>query len=131
VYDADDNLLATLANSEYQCQFRNYQIIDSDSFTAPSSMSGIEVRFKHKFMPFKDNQDTYFGTDRYDKAIYWKYMELRSRSADDAGAYHTKCRQVLIDAINDQSKNVKTKINFAPTYFFGMPYSACNELNRR
>lgn len=122
VYDAADTLVAVLANSEYSSQYRNYQIIDTDAFTAATSQSGVEVRYKMKFMPFKDDQDTYFGTDRYDKAIYWKYMEIRAKDAEAAVAYHQKCRQVLVDLINDQTQRVKSKINFAPTYFFGMPY---------
>lgn len=122
VTDPDGNVMATLPNSEYQSLYHNYQVIDTDLFADPVNQSGVEVLYKHKFFPFKNQQDTYFGADRYDKAIYWKFMELRSKDIDTAKAYHAKCRQVIVDALSDEDKTVKRKINFSPVAFWNMPY---------
>jgi hypothetical protein len=122
VTDADNNVMALLPNCEYQSMYHQYQIVDTDSWTTPSGASSVEVYFKKKFWPLKNDSDTYFGTDRYDKAIYWKYMELRSKNAEDAVSYQQKCRQVLVDALDNSGQTTKRKINFAPVVFWNMPY---------
>jgi len=122
VTDADDNELAVLPNSELISAYRNFQYYDTDGFTQTTSQSGIEVMFKRKFFPLSADYDNYFGTDRYDKAIYWKFMELRSKNSDDAVSYHTKCSQLLGDLLADTHRESRAKINFSSVAYFGMPY---------
>lgn len=123
VEDPDGNEMAVLPNSEYQSLYQNYQLYDTDSFANPQNQSGVEVLYKHKFFPFKNNQDTYFGTNRYDKAFYWKFMELRAKSVDTAQAYHAKCKQVIVDALSDHERTVRRKINFSRVTFWDLPYT--------
>lgn len=130
MYDVEDNLLGEILNSEYQSIYQIYQIADTDGFTMPANVSGVEVRFKYKFQPFKNDRDTFFGTDAYDDAIVWKFMEHESSNTKDALAYRAKCQEILDQLFVDMQAGQRTKINFKPNPFLNLPYSYAGGLTR-
>lgn len=123
ILDAEENELGRILNSEYQSQYTLYQIMDEESGTTlPSNFSGTEILYKKKFQPFKNPQDTFFGTSRYDKAIFWKFMEHRVKDVKEAKAFQVKCQQVLSQMYENDSAGKRKKINFRPSPFYQMPY---------
>ncbi len=123
IKDVEDNILGQILNSEYQSQYRLYQIMDEErGVTLPSNFSGTEILFKKKFQPFKNDGDCFLGTSRYDKAIFWKFMEHRTKTVEEAQAYQTKCNQVISQIYQNDSAGLRRKINFRPQPFFGLPY---------
>lgn len=125
VKDVEDNVLAIILNSEYISSYIVYQIADTEGFTLPTNTAGVEIIFKRKFQPFKNNKDTFHGTDIYDKAIFWKYMEHNSRDAEDAASYQIKCRQILTQLIDTEEAGIRRKIKFSQVAYWYLPY--CQE----
>lgn len=123
MFDVEENLLGEILNSEFKSVYQIYQLADTEGFTMPVSYSGVEVLFKYKFQPFKFDDDCFMGTDKYDDAIVWKYLENNSRDADDAKAYRAKCDMLLNDLASDDQAGQRTKINFQPNAYVNMPYT--------
>lgn len=120
--DAEGNELGKVLNSEYQSLYTLYQILDEETGAVlPSNFSGCEIFYKKKFQPFKNNQDTFFGTSRYDKAIFWKFMEHRVKDPKESAAFQIKCTQVLSQMFENDTAGKRRRINFRPSPFFNMP----------
>lgn len=127
IKDVEDNVLGHILNSEYQSSYKIFQIGDSESFTIPSEVSAIEVWFKYKLQPFKNDEDCFLGTSRYDKALFWKYMEHRSKKTEDAAGFNTKCADAIEAAKADTEHNERIQMNFKPqalfeVYNYGNPW---------
>ena len=122
-YDVEDNLLGEVLNSEYKSSYQIYQIQDTENFSLPVSYSGIEISYKYKYQPFQNDFDCFLGTDKYDDAIVWKYLENQSRDAGDAVAYRAKCDAVIRDIASDDGTGQRTKLNFKPNAFLNLPYT--------
>jgi hypothetical protein len=130
LYDVENNLIGQIINAEYQSYYNIYQIQDTESFTMPANTSGVEIFYKLKFFPFKNDTDCFLGTDRYDSAIYWKFLEHRSKDVKDASAYAIKCNQLLELAFDNEQAGQRTKINFKPHPFLNLPYVDTRGLTR-
>jgi len=118
IKDVEDNVLGMILNSEYQSHYKIYQIGDSDNFNLPVESSGIEVWFKYKYQPFKNNTDCFLGTSRYDKAIFWKFMEHHSKKVEDALAFSEKCGQAIAATTVDNDAGTRKMISFKPQAMF-------------
>ena len=118
IKDVEDNVLGHILNSEYQSSYKIFQIGDSESFTLPTEASGVEVWFKYKLQPFKNDEDCFLGTSRYDKAIFWKYMEHRSKKIEDASAFREKCGDAITISKADSEHNERIQMNFKPQALF-------------
>lgn len=123
VYDAEDNLLGEVLNSEYQSYYQIFQIADTEGWQSTNMLDSVEVWFKYKFQPFKNDTDCFLGTDIYDDAIYWKFLEQSAKKVEDASAYMKKCSQVLSQIFQSQQNGQRTKINFKPNPFLNLPYT--------
>ena len=125
--DVEGNTLGQVFNSAYESKYRIYQIMDEErGVVLPENFSGTEILYKKTYQPFKNLTDTFFGTGRYDKAIFWKFMEHRTKDATEALSFMAKCNQVLGDILGNDTPNVRRKINFRPQPFFNMPYKWSN-----
>lgn len=114
IKDVEDNILGMILNSEYQSQYKIYQIGDTEDFSLPAESSGVEVWFKYKLQPFKNDNDCFLGTSRYDKAIFWKFMEHRSKKVEDGVAFAEKCGQSIAATISSSDAGQRKLINFKP-----------------
>jgi hypothetical protein len=122
--DVEDNTLGQILNSEYQSEYRIYQILDEEQGAIlPTNFSGTEILFKKKFQPFKNDADTFLGTSRYDKAIFWKYFEHRTKNPKESAAFLFKCNQVLSQILNNDAGGVRRRINFKSQPFYRLPYN--------
>lgn len=118
VKDVEDNTVGMILNSEYQSTYKIYQIGDSDQFQLPETASAVEVWFKYKLQPLKNDEDCFLGSSRYDKAIFWKFMEHRSKKPEDALAFREKCAEAIATIeVNDKSGE-REEIDFKPQPFF-------------
>ena len=124
ILDAEDNELGKVLNSEYQSHYSLYQIMDEEAgVTLPTSFNGCEVLYKKKFQPFKNNQDCFLGTSRYDKAIFWKFMEHRVKDGKEAIGFQIKCQQILSQMYENDNAGKRKRIGFRPSPFYNMPYN--------
>jgi len=122
IFDVESNQIGEILNSEYQSYCQVYQIADSDNFTSTNT-TGIEIWFKYKFQPFKNDNDCFLGTDEYDDAIYWKFMEHQAKDVKNAAVYRAKCQEVLTQTFGNEQAGQRTKINFKPNPYLNLPYS--------
>lgn len=123
--DVEGNELGRILNSEYQSAYRLYQIMDEESTTQlPTNFSGVELNFKKKFQPFKNDYDCFLGTDRFDPAIFWKYCEHRTKDPKESPAFLFKCNQVLSQAAAEDTPGIRRKVQYRPQPFFNLPYNS-------
>lgn len=122
LYDVEDNLLGIIPNSQTQTSYKIYQIADTENFTQPANASGIEVRFKYEFQPFKNLDDCFLGTSKYDDAIYWKFLEHRCKDPKEVKIYFSKCKMILDQHFSDEQAGKRSKMNFRPQPYYQLPY---------
>lgn len=122
--DVEDNELGKILNNELQAQYSLYQILDEErAAILPQTFSGVEINYKKKFFPMKNDQDCFLGTSRYDKAIFWKFMEHRVHDPKEAGGYQIKGQQVLSQIYENDGAGKSRKINFRPSPYYDLPYN--------
>lgn len=124
VKDVEDNEMGKILNSEYQSIYNIFQILDEErGQILPQNFSGVELHYKKKFQPFKNLTDNFLGTSRYDKAIFWKFMEHRSsKNIQEAAGYLAKCNQVISQMYSDSSMTLRRRIDLRPAPYFDLPY---------
>lgn len=122
VKDVEDRTVATILNSELLSNYIVYQIADTEGFQLPAETSGVEILFKKKFQPFVNDGDCFHGTDRYDRAIFWKYMETISRKSEDAILFAAKCKAIMRELLTDDEAGKRRKIKFSNKAWFNVPY---------
>ena len=120
--DVEDREVGKILNSTNQTMYKIYQVADTENFIQPANASGVEFRFKYVPQTLKDDNDCYLGTDKYDDAIVWKFLEHRCKEPKEALLYAAKCKQILDQGIVDEMAGKRTKINFRPQPFFQLTY---------
>jgi len=123
IYDVEDNLVGEILNSEYQSYNQIYQIADTESFSSTNLVDSVEVWFKYKYQPFKNDNDCFLGTDIYDDAIVQMFLSQTSKNKDDAVAYLAKANTILGQIFAQKQSGQRTKINFKPNPYLNLPYT--------
>lgn len=118
VEDIDGNELAVLPNNEYTSSYTIVQVHDNwaDNLMTPMF---AEVLFKPKIYPLVNDYDE-FPLPGYDKAIFWKVMELKANSGEEGLLFHGKCEQLIMDMAKDATQGTEKRINFAPEPLYGL-----------
>ncbi len=80
IRDVENNLLSVIPNYKKSVVYRIVQILDTESAESAGTISTVECLFKIPFPQMRDDGDQFLGTDRYDKAIYWKYKEINEEN---------------------------------------------------
>jgi hypothetical protein len=124
VYDVDCDLIAVLPNSEFQSDYKVVQVLDFIAI-APSSPYMVEVLYKIRFQPMKDDFDQ-FCCPGYDDAIIWKTMSFlyAKKDMEKSVAADAKCNQVLRQIGDDQEQSIEKLVDFRPNeslYVFNRP----------
>lgn len=123
IYDADDYIVSVIPNILKDVNYKIFQITDSD-ISGGTSYSAVEVLYVIHFRPAKDDGDTFWGTDKYDRAVAYKYRELYGE--DDlqiAGAFQVKATQDLTEMQGADKPGKKERLSIKPSPFFDMPYA--------
>ena len=122
VKDIEDNILAVIPNSQYRSTYNIYQILDTPFPTLPSTWSALEVKFKKRYVPMKEDIDQFVCGDDFDKAIFWKFMEHRSRNVEAASAFQAKTIQATDTLITDEEPGKKRNLELVPGPWWNLPY---------
>jgi hypothetical protein len=121
VNDIEGNLLAVIPNIDKKVLYRIFQIWETNQTGASSS--AVELLYKIRFNPAKEDQDSFWGTDKYDRAIIWKYLEHNTSDLTLAASFQFKHSQVMNAIQSTEQTGVREKINFKPSPFLDLPYA--------
>lgn len=123
IKDVEGNILAVIPNNQKESNYKIIQILDTDAQIGPSSYSSVEALYKETFKPALNDSDTFWGTSKYDKAIYWKYMEITASSPSSMGSYAAKFSDLIQKIQISNEAGLRKKINFRKPAFFNLPYA--------
>jgi hypothetical protein len=113
IEDVDGNEIATLLNNEYSTVYTIIQQADHELLQPAIDPYYVECLYKPKLYPLKNDHDE-FPLRGYDKAIYWKTMELKADTAEKGAIYAAKCEQILTQQVKDATQGIQKTIDFAP-----------------
>ncbi len=131
-YDVDENQVSVLPNCLYTSYFTIYQIYDyTPPPTTTSQFSAVEVLFKRKYVSMQQDTDEFICGSRFEKAIFWKYMEHRSKDAITALSYQTKAKQIILEIEANEKAGKRERINFIAGPWFKLPYHVPQNYWRR
>jgi hypothetical protein len=122
VKDVNGNILAVVPNHRTESKYHLVQVLDYDNYTFGVTNSSVEVLFKRKYSDMVNDYDEFLYGDKYDKAIFWKYLEHKCADAEAARAYQTKCQEVLAEIAANEMAETKHNIAFTANPYFNMPY---------
>jgi len=128
ITDADDNVVAIIPNVKNDVSYKIFQLTESD-ITGGSTYGAVEVLYLTQFMPAQEDSDTFWGTDKYDRTIIFKYRELYGE--DDLNlsvAYGGKADKDLLEMHQADKPGKRERINFKPQPYFDLPYVRTGEL---
>jgi hypothetical protein len=91
----------------------------------------VEVLFKRKYITMQADTDEFICGARFEKAIFWKYMEHRSKDVTTALAYSTKARQIIVEIEANEKAGKRERINFIAGPWFKLPYQVPQNYWRR
>lgn len=126
IQDVNETELGSIPNNLLATKYTVFQVLDDISSNDPeSSNAAIEVLFKKRFVPMVNDEDEFQCGERYDDAIYWKYLENRAKDLTLANILHGKCNKIVNAIMADAKLGIRERINVVPTAFFQLPY--CNK----
>lgn len=114
--DADGNVLAVLQNSEKRTSYTWVQVLDRYQVRGQTQL--VEILYKKRFTPFSTDADSFPCGDKYDKAIYWKAIELFSArkdgpdNAQKAIMAQAKCNQIITQLTQNMTKQERQFMDF-------------------
>jgi hypothetical protein len=123
IQDVNEVELGVIPNHLLSTKYTVFQVLDDISSNDPeSSNAAIEVLFKRRFIPMVNDEDEFQCGDRYDDAIFWKYMENRAKDPVQGAILHGKCNKVINGILEDAKLGVRERINVVPGPYFKPPY---------
>jgi len=122
VLDADGNTMSLIPNHKTYVLYHWIQIFDWDNMYIPTTSAQIEVLYKKKFDDLVNDYDEFLFGDKYDKAIYWKYLAHQSKDPAVTMVFEEKCNDVLNKIEANGSIGLRRVINFKKSPFIKMPY---------
>jgi len=120
ILDANGEELSFIPNSELG---PNYTLIQVADYAAWNPMY-IEVLYKTRFTPFKNDYDEFPCGNLYDKAIVYKaaenYYITYRKDFEKAAAFYTKACEVVRNIAADFSDNNEKLIDFGANKYLNM-----------
>lgn len=119
IFDTDSNEVSFIANCEFVANYTLIQCTD-DSLFSPYF---IEVLYKTKFFPFKNDSDEYPCGNIYDTAIYWKTLEYyyaRHEEPEKVVQFYTKANEAVNNIGVDFNDNQEKLIDFGANQYLNM-----------
>lgn len=119
--DVEDNILAVIPNDRKSHQYTIWQVSESEQ--PYSQTTTVELLYKVPFYPLEQDGDQFLGSDKYDLAIVYKFMQHRAKKDNDIANFMRLCNQAINIAHTDAEPGGKRmKINFAPAPYQNIPY---------
>jgi hypothetical protein len=122
ITDVDNNILAIFPNNLYALRHKCVQTGDWPFLPTPNSLAALEIQYKKRYIPLVEDDDQFVCGEIYDTSIFYKYMEHRSRTLENAQAWMAKCNQAIAQIWDDLKAGKRELIDFVPRGFFDMPY---------
>lgn len=110
--------LATLPNSELKTNYTVVNVLARLESTGVTKL--VEVLFKRSFPKFRNDTDRFPCGDSYDKAIFYKAMEIFYGIQDGqdaltkALAFNAKCNDVMTKLTLRKESGIVKKMDFGP-----------------
>lgn len=124
VTDMGGTQLAAIPNSELKSSYTIIQVLDRYQNLAQTPL--YEILYKLKLSPMVTDTDSFPCGDKYDRAIYWKAMELIYAKQQGEVAVQkvigasAKCAQVLSGLEDNADVGVDQRISFAPCPYYNL-----------
>jgi hypothetical protein len=131
VKDVDDNTLAVISNNELASEYNLFQVLD---YNIETNTAVIECLYKHKFYPFRSDNDEFVCGPDYDRAIYYKYVEYelaRQQKFDQAILAQSECNRLIKEIGEDAEIGIELETNFAPSPYYQATEFAVGMFGRR
>ena len=122
ITDVNDRIISIIPNITKIVWHQQLQILPNFSQTFGTNSEGIDFFYKKSFIPLFNDTDAFLGTDLYDQAIVWKYLEHGTKDVDKALGYLAKCNSVINQVAADQERGTRKRINFAANAFTEVTY---------
>jgi hypothetical protein len=122
VTDAEDNVMSIIPNHRTYALYHIIQIFDWDNMYLTSTSAQVEILYKEKFNELVNDYDEFLFGDKYDKAIYWKYLAHQSKDQAVTQAFEEKCFGVLQKIADNESIGLRRVMNFRKSPYMKMPY---------
>lgn len=122
VYDAEDNVLSVIPNHRTFAMYHWIQIFDLDYTYITSPSAHVEILYKEKFNELVNDYDEFLFGDKYDKAIYWKYLAHQSKDQQATIGFEQKCSEVINKIQENEAVGSRRVMNFKKSPFLRMPY---------
>lgn len=124
ILDADGDTIGKIPNHQLSSRYVIYQVRD-DSIQGMPEISGVEILYKENFQTFENDNDSLLS-DRYDDAIYWKFMEHHhGQTKDDqsiprALAARAKAEEIIVQNSINLQRGKKLKFETVANKFYGL-----------
>lgn len=125
IEDMGGTQLAAIPNSELKSSYTILQIADRFQ-TGDGQLMLFEVLYKSRFTPMSNDDDSFICGDKFDRAIYFKTLELlyEKKQGEEALTKVLGCaaktRQILegMEAASDMG--ISNQLAFAPCPYYGL-----------
>lgn len=122
ILDADGDVVGKIPNHQLVSRYVIYQVRD-DSIQGMPEISGVEILYKEQFQTFENDNDSLLS-DRYDDAIYWKFMEHHHAQTKDglqnALAARAKAEEIIVQNSINLQRGKKLKFEYVANKFYGL-----------
>lgn len=140
ITDVDYNELGVIFNNELKPKYKWLELQDNNVLRGQSNTSpiytSIDILYKPKFIPFVELFDEFQASDKYDRAIFYKFQELYFAQQDGklenailAGA---KVKKLVDDMNIDSEQGRELEMEFGRSGFADAqnPYTPYKNWNR-
>lgn len=131
IKDIDDNILAVIPNTELFSSYTVVQILDNNP---TANQMVIECLYKQRFINFSNDFDEFPCGPKYDKVIYWKYVEHeagRNKDIPLASAAVTKANAIIKQINADAEGGLEKPMLVAPCQYFNLSDYSLGRFTRR
>jgi len=122
VLDADDNVMSVIPNNRTHVLYHWIQLFDWDNMYLTTTSAQVEILYKEKLSDLVNDYDEFLFGDKYDKAIYWKYLAHQSKDQEVTAGFELKCDDLLNKIHANESIGTRRVINFRKSPYLSMPY---------
>jgi hypothetical protein len=124
--DVEDNILAIIPNWSPYINYRSYQVSDVENSGDLINNEAVEIYFKHMFIDAIDDSDLFWGTEKYDDVIIYKYFKLYSESLQVSAAISAQAILIMNSLVRDERFGTRNKVSVKRPGLFDLPYARRN-----
>lgn len=112
IKDVSENVLAKIPNWSNYINYKVFQVTDAESVTTLND--ALEVRFKWIFFKVLEDKGLFFGTEKYDRCIIYKYKSIFSESLKVQAAMEIRIADLIKNIRRSEEVGTDKKIDLVP-----------------